>query len=596
MKEEEMIIDSKGCQYLGEFMNDLPKNVILNKVTTGCGMTSVVLNNSIKYVLAVPFISLIKNKIKWSEEKGIDVCPIYGGNGEDKILKFTGNKIITTYDSLVKVTNGLEARGDIKKWKICIDEAHKLVDSAAFRTNAIKNVLNNYEKYESYVFGTATPVRDKYQLPKLRHIRKAKIIWDKLEPVKVNYCQYNSKINDVGAVIAIDFLEGIRTGNAHIFINSVSSIYQIIRKMKKGGYDDPKNIRIVCANNERNQCLLKEKLSSNYHISSVNSDVRKVNFYTATAFEGCDIYDEYGKSFIITDGTKDHTKIDIATVLPQIIGRVRDSKYKNTVDLLYSPNSYLSNITEEEFEKLIKDNIEEAKIVVKEFYSLREESYIRKNILATNTNSYLLVDGDNLVLNEEAWYNEMHNFSTFRKTYYVSKNETSRVIKNGVKNNNGIDYNYNGIEQVEIKGLNKVKIGQSPSFKDLCVDYIELKENSIYIFKDIDSLVIKAYDVLGPKKMKALKYRKKSIKEALLAYDNNKSLDNKIVTLLNIKHRQWVSKEEVKIKIQETYDKLNLSKKAKSTDLKRWFNVKNSNKRIDNKLVNGIIIIAVLIS
>ena len=67
---EEKIIDSKGFRYIGEFMNDLPENVMLNKVTTGCGMTSVVLENDVKYVLAVPYVALIKNKKQWCKEKG----------------------------------------------------------------------------------------------------------------------------------------------------------------------------------------------------------------------------------------------------------------------------------------------------------------------------------------------------------------------------------------------------------------------------------------------------------------------------------------------------------------------------------------------
>jgi len=592
---EEMIINGKGYDYLGEFMNDLPENVMLNKVTTGCGMTSVVLANEVKYVLAVPFIALINNKVKWCKEEGIEVCPIYGDNGEDEVLRFAGNKIITTYDSIIKVTKALCIRGDIKEWKICIDEAHKLVDSAAFRTNAVKNVLNSYNKYKSYVFGTATPVKDKYQLPKLKHIRKAKVVWDKLETVKVNYCQYDSKINDVGAVIAIDFLEGIRTGNAHIFINSVSSICHIIRKIKKGGFDKPKEIRIVCAKNDRNEQIVNEKLTGDYYVSNVSSDVRKINFYTATAFEGCDIYDKEGKNFIITDGSKDYTKIDISTVLPQIIGRVRNSKHKNVVNLLFTPNTYLPSVSEEEFEEQVKKKITIARKAVISFYKEDKDSMVRDAMLKDTSNSFLLIDGKELYVNEEAWYNEMHNFSTFKKTYYVSKNGRSRNIKNGIKKNNGIDYDYKGMEKVEIKGFNKIKLGQKPSFKDLCIDYIEAKEKGYFVFGS-DPMIEKAHAILGSQKMKALEYRKTKIREALLVYSNVNSVESKIVRLLDLKCGQWISKESVKLKIQEAYNKLNLTKKAKSTDLKKWFTVIDSNRRINTKLVNGIIIMVSIIN
>jgi hypothetical protein len=455
----ETIIDSMGCKYIGEFMKDLPDNVMLNKVTTGCGMTSVVLENDVKYVLVVPFVALIRNKEQWCKQKGIDMCAVYYGSADENEIKlFSGKKIIVTYDSLGKVTEWLEERGDLKEWKVCIDESHKLVDSAAFRPRAINSVLDNYGRYKSFVFGTATPVKDKYQLPKLKHIPKVRVKWSNLKAVKVRYCHYEGKINDVTAVIALDFIGNEREGNAHFFINSVSSICEIIKKMKKGGFIKHEEIRVVCAENARNHKIIQTKIPEIGGVSLVGSGAKKVNFYTATAFEGCDIYDEDGKVFIVTDGAKDYTKIDITTVLPQIIGRIRDSKYNQSVDLMYSKNKYLCEISEEEFEKKVFHNIKEAKMDIAEFNSFRPESTHRVNALEKNDNAFLLVDGDQLLLNENAWYNEMHNFSTLKQTYYVSKNGMSKTIVDGVANFNGVDYDYEGVGRIEIKGLNKVKL------------------------------------------------------------------------------------------------------------------------------------------
>ncbi|KAA6304120.1 hypothetical protein EZS27_044235, partial [termite gut metagenome] len=56
----------------------------------------------------------------------------------------------------------------------------------------------------------------------------------------------------------------------------------------------------------------------------------KVNFYTSTSFEGCDIYDENGKVYIISDRKKSHTLLDISTLIIPICGRIRDSKYFTT--------------------------------------------------------------------------------------------------------------------------------------------------------------------------------------------------------------------------------------------------------------------------
>jgi len=595
MMNDEKVIKANGKNYLGDFMDDLPDNVMLNKVTTGSGMTSVVLSNKVKYVLAVPFVSLIINKKDWCKQRGIDVCCVYAqGDDEIDVANFKGDKIMTTYDSLEKVTKALEERGDLSEWKICIDEAHKIVDSAAFRPRAIKSVLNNYSRYKSFVFGTATPIKDEYQLPCLKHIQKVRIDWGELCEVKVNFCKYEKNIDKVVAVLAIDYLSGTRTGNAHIFINSVSSIASIIRTMKKGAFDKPSEIRIVCASGQRNHYLIKKRLGNNYSISSVGSKVRKVNFYTSTAFEGCDIYDEQGKNYIITDGGKDYTKIDIVTLLPQIIGRVRNSKFKDQVDLMYSGNRYISTLTEEEFKFEVKKNIKAYEVVVSTFNSGNGEL---KTVLleGATTNSYLIVDGEELLLNDSAWYNEMHNYSTLHNTYYISRDGKSDSISNGVKRINQIDYEYNGISKIEIKGINKLKIGAVSSFADSCENYFDLVKNENYMLLHLinknESLIHKAYTILGENKMRALKLRKKSISEALILEEKFDSKNNKIVKLLNLKTGLFYPKYVLKKKLQKIYDSVGIPDKAKALDVSKWYGIKDENRREGDKVIAGLVIL-----
>ena len=597
---KERIIKSNGCRYIGEFMKDLPDNVMLNKVTTGCGMTSVVLKNEIKYVLAVPFVSLIKNKEKWCQDEGIELCSVYYGGANDEVVKkFTGSKIIVTYDSLERLTKCLEERGDIKSWKLCIDESHKMVDTAAFRPNAINSVLNNYKKYKFYVFGTATPINDKYQLPLLKHIPKVKIQWDFLEQVNVNYCHYDNRINDVAAVLALGFVNGESEGNAHIFLNSVRSISDIIRKMMKGGFIRHSDVRIVCADNVRNQSLIETKTSKEYYISPVGSEIKKVNFYTSTAFEGCDIYDEEGKNFIITDGNKDSTKIDIVTVLPQIIGRIRNSRFSNTVDLLYTKNKYICDISEEDFEKQVLKNISIAENDVKLYNKFDSDSSNIREALMKYDSPYFIVDGDQLLVNENAWYNEMNNFSTIHNTYYVSIDGTKSNIMDGVKLYNDVEYDYNGMERLQIRGLNKYRLGMVPSFKDLCLDIIAILNGKVGIersgrivdIKRNHPIIYNAYNVLGVQKMKALGYRKIDFEKALLIASKKSSNDYKIVKILNLRVGNWYSMSSLKIKLKGIYNSIDMNGAAKATDLKNWFDLKPMSRRIKNKLMTGYVVV-----
>lgn len=97
----------------------------------------------------------------------------------------------------------------------------------------------------------------------------------------------------------------------------------------------PEQVKVVCSvsgdNGENNQ----RKLGKDYPIGQPSDPVKKINFYTSTCFEGCDIYDENGVTFIVSDGNKSHTLLDISTLFTQICGRLRDSKY-NIKTWLYS--------------------------------------------------------------------------------------------------------------------------------------------------------------------------------------------------------------------------------------------------------------------
>ena len=601
---ETIILDSKGQVFISEVlkvnnMQDLPDNVFLNKVTTGCGMTSVALSNDVPYVICVPKRNLILNKLKWCEERNIDIIGVYAyqesGVGVEEIESFQGNKILTTYDSLHKVVTALTNNGRINNFKILIDEAHELIKAGNYRYGAIDSVLDNYTKFKSFIFGTATPIDDRYQHPKLRGIQKVQIKWYDLEPVTVNYCRYEKDLLKAAAIAAIRHLTGEETLNGHFFINSVSDIASIIRHIQKGGYSDASKIRIITANNDENQFKIIHNLGKGYKISCINSEVRNVNFYTSTAFEGVDIHDENALTYIISDGSKNHSKIDVLVTLPQIIGRVRDSKITNFVNLLYSPNKYYSHTTEAEFEHYTKKKLEEAARYI-ERYNVETEEMIKDVMFkGAEDNVYLLVKDENtLVLNETALYSEMQNFKTINTTYYYAKHnkkekkeEQKEVIVNEIK------YLYKPDEPIEITNLNKAKLGGKVNFKMLCEMYnsASFPTDRINIAK-VEPLIEKAFNVLGYEKMKALEFVKKDIEKELILRDKIKSGVWKIANLLDLRVGEWISVADVVEKLTEIYDTLNIKKTIKSTDLKEYYEVKETSKRINKIKTKGYVVIA----
>ena len=581
----EIILKANQANYLSEFLEDLPDNGFLNKVTTGCGNTFLALTAKKDYVVAVPYISLIRNKLA-SHPTAFGV---YGDIKDSEIVEYLDSdveykKILVTYDSLGRLTKLINPQN----YKILIDEAHKLIDSAAFRTDAVETVLENYTLYKNFCFATATPVKDKYQLPELINIQKYKIEWENIKPVIIEYEIFDKDLNKRIAILIIKFLNGELVGNPYFFINSVTSIIQIIKELKKAGYDDPELYKIICGKNDINRIKINKALGAKYKIEFTTDPLKRITFCTATLFEGSDIYDKDGVTYVITDGSKDFTKYDVLTTLPQIIGRLRDSKYKGTVFVLMTKSYYFSYTSVEEFEIEIRKQLAKANGLVETFKQSEDNEMTREALKkGVEFNMYVLERNNTLKVNTSVLHCEMHNYDALHTNYYykdyaVEGDEATVAI-------NTIPHTFKKANQeLNIEGLNKLRLSKKPSFKDLCIDYLKCKEENIPTqIRDIElefPIIKKAYDELGAEKMKALNYRKNFIEEELLV---SSQLENsqKIVGLLDFKVGELIGKKELKLKLQAIYIQLGIKKNAKATDLANWYSITDHNKRVEGQVV-----------
>lgn len=577
----------KDTRYLSEFLEELPDNGFLNKVLTGCGNTFLALTNKRNYVIAVPYISLIRNKLASNPT----ALGVWGDTKDSQIIEYLNSdieykKILVTYDSLARITKMINPL----EYKILIDEAHKLIDSAAFRTNAVETVLENYTKYSSYCFATATPVKDKYQLPELVNIQKYEIKWENISKVNIEYSIYDKDLNKRIAILIIKFLNGELEGNPYFFINSVTSIIQIIKELKKAGYDDHNLYKIICGDNDKNLVKIQKALGQKYKIEFTTDSLKRITFCTATLFEGSDIYDQDGVTYIVTDGTKDFTKYDVLTTLPQIIGRLRDSKYKDTVYVIQTKSYYFSYTSIEEFEVEVRKQLEQAGEVIEFLRTCTNPKLSEPVRESAKYDIYILERNDTLKVNTSALYCEMHNYDALHTKYYYKDYAVDG--DEAVVNINGIPHNFKKAnEELNIEGLNKLRLSKKPSFKDLCIDYIKCKEENVPTqIRDIElefPVIKRAYEELGAEKMKALNYRKNFIEDELLA---NSELDNsqKIVGMLKFRVGELVPKKEIKMKLQAIYNQLHIKKTAKATDLSQWYSITDHSKWIEGKSVTFI--------
>ena len=67
-----------------ELDNELPANCIFNKGKTGCGATTLAIENRVPTLIAVPTVNLIKNKLP----EHADLLGVYGGVTNQEIADY----------------------------------------------------------------------------------------------------------------------------------------------------------------------------------------------------------------------------------------------------------------------------------------------------------------------------------------------------------------------------------------------------------------------------------------------------------------------------------------------------------------------------
>ena len=144
------------------FLNieDLPHNCIFNKKITGCGGTTVALTNGEKYVIAVPTTELIINKIGGTGDRD-GIFGLYGTFDyqlKKSLKNFKGNKIMCTYDKV----QYLDKYIDLSEWRLLVDEYHLMLKAYSYRDKAINGILQNFNRFKSYCFMSATPISPEF--------------------------------------------------------------------------------------------------------------------------------------------------------------------------------------------------------------------------------------------------------------------------------------------------------------------------------------------------------------------------------------------------------------------------------------------------
>ena len=556
----------KQYNYLSEIPNfKLPSKVLINKGKVGCGGTTVALTDNRDTIVCVPFVNLIKNKCKQNKE----VLGVYSGVTVDKINEYIEThkikKIMCTYDQLPRLASIVGYN-----YFLLVDELHLLFLQYIFRDTAIRGVLNEYKNFKDWAFLTATPIESEFMLDELKDMPVYNIEWESKREITVEAVKCDSVKSTIASIIE-KFLNNEIEGNAHIFVNSVKFIATMIKYFD---FEETQCRAIWSKNN---------KEYKNYCAGIPNSDTlskpKKINFYTSTCFEGCDLYDEDGKIFIVSDSSKAQTLLDISTSIRQIAGRIRNTKY-DKIYHLFSNTRYNTDLTYEEFKEYALNEAEEAK---KYASRINSDAELLKGTKSSEY-VYLYKNENGFEFDKNLILIDIFNYKN-NNTYSLSVNMLNEYAKNNIKVNLTSDDK-------------KIKIASKTiTWKEYVKRYCELKKSEYYIGEELELIEEKypfikaAYELFGDT---IVDMRIDNVKRAVIAKDDKKNQSEKIIYLLRtcdgFKEGTFTTGKKIKEILQTIYDKAGFDKKATISDFRNYAELKPASKRIEGKVAQGYII------
>lgn len=614
----------EGIFYLSDYpqlLDNLPYNgsrYILNKVMTGCGATTMFLNDPRPTVLCSPRKELIRCKADSNEFRGkVHLFGLGEGSVIDKInamkqyLDYCSApfhdplvpKILVTYDSMKHVLQGLKEieqyrnTSVIQNFNFVIDEFQTIFTDASFRGSVEAEFMENIQGINNLVFLSATPYIEKYldMLEEFKDIPYFELAWpdSSIRATQINKQQYHkgSPKQTIKRIIERYKSEGCfeSTLDANgvecfatesvFFVNSVKFIISTIRDMIMNDQRlMAKGVNVICADTPENKKALDKIGLTIGHAPKRGEQHPAFTFVTKASFEGTDFYSTNACTYIFSDIKRSNMAIDISLDLPQIMGRQRldENPFKYKATLFYSTIPEFTTQEEQEFFNNINDKSTKTDEVIQYFNSCQN-----KTVLLNMANKYRACEKtqkyeqdyisvvDNtlegkplFVFNKYVRINELRAWEV-QKEQYTSDVYVMNSINNSILTNEA----YETIKKEFLPDFDG-------SFEDKMKKYAEYADSHPLILQELRTMdmipikIRKYYDLIGSERLRALSWKEANVKRRL---DNIPAEDLLTAEIRQTFVADWYSLKEIKTILQGIYDRQDIQRNAKATDLATYF-------------------------
>lgn len=619
-----------GIKYISEWVNyQFPRgHCIVDKGVTGCGYTEYCLTNSHDIVLCSPRKLLLENK---SEQHLQDDNIIYLKNEikdyqgvmdflarikfEYYRIKRSGKpvKFLVTYDSAHYLIDALNDIKVLQDFTFVVDEFQSIFLDSYYKSNVEFDFVEYLQGCQNVLYLSATPMMDKYlkKVPEFKDLPFYELDWrgsGVVETVIIQRKFSTSFTKDCSEIIQ-NYMSGnfpmtitedkkvIFSKEAVFYFNSISDIIRII---KSNGLQ-ASQVNIVCADTPENKTKLL-KIGHGIGRIPLKGETNKMfTFCTKTAYIGSDFHSDNASSFVFADPNISSLALDISLDLPQIVGRQRnrENPFKNNIVIFYRTirksemgNESLFRDKQDQrqqktlrllngFGKLSPE--EQADYVDKLKADIQVSQYSEDFISISKKTGLPVYNSFIEIANERAWEVSQKDYQDkINVTKALNEVSTSQEEYLNETDQEVADFLDNHFYKT---GIFKEKMKMYCEFMDKHKGNQEILDKLNFKIKDEKFKTF--YNFYGTKGCSSAKFEEKNLTQGMMNVSKESELYTVVYNTFKVGDRLLAS--DVKSKLTKLYNDLGIKKKAKASDLSRYFNLVRT--RITNpetkKLDNG---------
>lgn len=578
---------TRRTHYLSAVRNDdgkpfeLPKGV-LAKGTTGCGGTTLALEDEYPTVIASPRKALIECKAR----QYADALLVEGGVKTDDVAMYVVHceekgivpKILTTYDSLFKVTRAI---GDMTDWRVVVDEFQCMLSDSTFKSDIEIKMIQQLKAFPYVTFMSATPILDEFlsEIEVFKDVPFTQLVWEDAEKVEVIRHKTN---NPVAAAMKMvrEYQEGrfpmkevdgkmMESREAVFFLNSVQNICNIINTCGLNAGE----VNIIVGDNDENDKMLS-KLGEGFENGSapIRGEKHKMfTFCTSTAYMGVDFYSTNATTFVISDCKRVNTAVDIITELPQIAGRQRlqENVFRNVIHLFF--NTGIEDVDEKAFIAELDKKLKVSEELI-DVYN-KAEGDARKNLAKklkreqkmmkySETFDYYDEAQDRFCINRMAYLSEIYSFKVQKEMYRNGLTVRRLTNSSPLLESNGsqvYDVFNEHVENVIMRTTFEEKMHKYLEYKtasnahfNLLIPYMEQQTPELRYY----------YEELGAERIQALGCKEANLRNEIYKRKMNEEVKRRLCERLMTGCYRMYTTDELKDTLNSIYHDLNIKAKA----------------------------------